>query len=131
MKTDASRHSPSGPNGRSAAQRVIVKGRSMVMLDESEYERLLQKADEWEPAMPAPDADGNYPAVEALRVSLARKILRHRRRVGWTQAELARRARIRVETLRRIEHGTHSPSVGTVAKIDRALHAVEAKSAGH
>src|SRR5881227_1565191 len=113
MTTEANRRLRSGSNGRSAAKRVIVKGQSMVMLDETEYDRLLQKADEWEPAMPEPAADGTYPAVEALRVSLARKILRHRRRVGWIQAELARRAGIRVETLRRIEHGVHTPSVAT------------------
>src|SRR5205823_3132189 len=94
----------------------------------SEYQPPLQKTDEWEPPMPAPDADGNYPAVEALRVSLARKILRHRRRVGWTQTELARRAGVRVETLHRIERGTHSPSVATIGKIERALQEAEENS---
>jgi hypothetical protein len=45
--------------------------------------------------MPEPDAQGNYPAVEALWVSLALKIIRHRRRVGLSQIELARRAGVR------------------------------------
>ena len=84
------------------------------------------KADEWEPLLPEPNADGNYPALEALRVSLARKIIRHRRRAGLTQAELARRAGIRPETLNRIEHGDRSPSIATIEKIDRALKAAEA-----
>jgi len=75
--------------------------------------------------LPEPLPDGNYPAVEYLRVSLARKIIRHRRRVGLTQAELARRAGIRPETLNRVEHGKRSPRLRTVEKIDRALREVE------
>lgn len=76
-----------------------------------------------------PDAHGNYPAIEALQVSIARSILRHRRALGLTQADLARRAGIRPETLNRIEKAQHSPSVPTVDRIDRALKAVEAELA--
>jgi DNA-binding XRE family transcriptional regulator len=93
----------------------------MVILPEAEYVRLKQKADEWEPLLPEPDADGNYPALGYMRASLARDIIRTRRRAGLTQAELARRAGIRPETLCRIERGTHSPSVAAVEKIDRVL----------
>lgn len=113
-------------NGRAAAKRVIVKGRRMVMLPEDEYDRLLQRADEWEPLLPAPNKRGNYPALETLDVLLARDILRHRRRLGLSQAELARRAGIRPETLNRIEQGKRSPSIRTVDKIDRALREAEA-----
>ena len=49
------------------------------------------------------------------------ELLRRRRAAGLTQAELARRAGIRAETLCRIEQGDRSPSVRTVDKIDRAL----------
>ena len=108
-----------------APERMTRNGRRLVVLEESEYERLRQKADEWEPSLPEPNADGNYPAVEALRVTLAWKIIRHRRRVGLTQAELARRAGIRLATLNRIEHGEQSPSIATIEKIDRALTATE------
>jgi DNA-binding XRE family transcriptional regulator len=97
----------------------------MVMLEESEYNRLRMKADEWEPLLPEPDADGNYPAVEYARASLARDIIRHRRRLGLTQVELAKRAGIRPETLCRIEQGDRTPAFGTVEKIDRALRAAE------
>src|SRR5712691_1277602 len=100
-----------------AAKRVTVKGRRMVMLEEAEFERLLHKADEWEPLLPEPDADGNYPAVEYSRASLARKIIRDRRRLGLTQADLARRAGIRPESLNRIEQGRVSPTVRTIEKI--------------
>ncbi len=104
-----------------------VNGKHMVLLEESEYERLRQKADEWEPLLPEADAEGNRPAVEYMRVSIARSILRHCRRLGLTQVELARRAVIRPETLNRIEKGKHSPSVATVEKIDRALKKAEAE----
>jgi ribosome-binding protein aMBF1 (putative translation factor) len=98
----------------------------MVILSESEYERLRQLADDGEPSLPAPDAEGNYPAEEAMAVIQALDILRARRRLGWSQAELARRAGIRVETLNRLEHGRHQPSVATMGKLDRAL-----RQAGH
>jgi predicted transcriptional regulator len=75
--------------------------------------------------MPEPDADGNYPAREAAAVIQAQDILRARRRLGLTQVELARRAGIRVETLNRLEHAKHQPSVATIGKIDRALREAE------
>src|SRR5438132_491700 len=97
----------------------------MVLLEEGEYERLRQKADEWEPLMPEPNAEGNYPAAEALAVIQAQNILRARRKLGLSQVELARRAGIRAETLNRIEQGRNKPSVPTIAKLDRALQAAE------
>src|SRR5260370_26861801 len=116
MKTKAqgSRTSKLPVNGVAPLYRTIA-GKRMVVLEESEYERLKQKADEWEPLLPEPLPDGNYPALEYLRASLARKIVRHRHRAGLTQVELARRAGIRAETLNRIEQGKHSPGVATVA----------------
>ena len=100
-------------------------GRRMVVLEESEYERLRLRADEWEPLMPEPLPSGNYPAAEALAVIQARNILRARRKLGLSQVELARRAGIRPETLNRIEQGRNKPSVPTIAKIDRALKKAE------
>ena len=110
-------------NGTLAARRVTVKGMPMVMMDEATYEALLRKAELWEPDLPKPDASGNYPALEALAVLQARDILRGRRKLGLSQAELARRAGIRAEILNRIEHGKNKPSVPTIAKIDRAVKA--------
>ena len=57
----------------------------------------------------------------SLAVIQDRDILRARRKLGLSQAELARRAGIRPETLNRIEQGRNKPSVPTIAKIDRAL----------
>lgn len=127
MKTNA--HSRAGADRNGRAQRVTVKGKRMVMLEEAEFERLLHKAEEWEPLLPDPLPNGNYPALEYMQASLARDIMRHRRQLGLSQAELARRAGIRPETLNRIEQGKRSPSVRTVEKIDRALQEAERASA--
>jgi DNA-binding XRE family transcriptional regulator len=105
-----------------AAQTILLEGKPYVFLPREEYDRLttLAKAGEL-PPLPPPDAQGNYPAVEYARASLARKIIRDRVAAGLTQRELARRAGVRVETLCRIETGKHVPSVPTVDKLDRAL----------
>src|SRR5947207_2307771 len=73
------------------------------------------------PTLPRPSTDGNYDAVDYARASLARNIVRDRVNAGLTQRELARLARIRIETLCRIETGKHTATVPTIEKIDRAL----------
>ena len=105
------------------ARRAVVKGERVVILSEAEFDRLLAKADEWEPLLPAPDADGNYPAVETSRVIMAQKIIRHRRSLGLSQAELARRAGIRPESLNRIEQGRVTAEIRTIERLDRARRA--------
>jgi DNA-binding XRE family transcriptional regulator len=97
------------------AQTIVLDGKRFVILPEAEFRRMT--------ALPPPDARGNRPAVSAMRAVLARDIISDRERVGWTQAELARRAGIRVETLNRIETGKHTPSVASIEKIDAALQA--------
>ena len=105
-----------------AAQTITLEGKSYVVLPSDEYERLatLAKAGEM-PLLPQPDAQGNFPAVEYARASLARKIIRDRVAAGLSQKELALRAGVRVETLCRIETGKHTPSVPTIDKLDRVL----------
>lgn len=110
----------------SRAQYVTIAGRRAVLLEEEEYQRLARRAEEWEPPMPPPNEDGNYPADEALRVSIARSIIRRRRAAGWSQDQLAKRAAVRLQTLQRLEQAISSTSA-TVAKIDRALAAAERK----
>jgi DNA-binding XRE family transcriptional regulator len=103
-------------------QTLTLAGKRYVLLEQEEYERLLAQAQEWpEPALPGPDANGDYPAVASAKAMIARKIVRGRRALGLTQVELARCAGIRPETLKRIEQGQHSPSLATLEKIDRAL----------
>jgi DNA-binding XRE family transcriptional regulator len=73
------------------------------------------------PALPKLDGRGRFPAVEYARISLARKVIKARHQAGWTQAELARRAGIRPETLNRIEKGKTTPDTATMVKIEQAL----------
>lgn len=103
-------------------QTILLDGRSYVILLREDYERLatLAKAAEL-PPLPKPDADGNYPAVEYARASLARDIIRERVAVGLSQRQLAERAGVRVETLCRLETGKVTPSLTTLNKLDRAL----------
>ncbi|MHB1767701.1 MAG: hypothetical protein ACYCUV_07595, partial [Phycisphaerae bacterium] len=78
-------------------QTLEVKGKRMVQLSERDYLSLVERANMAVPEVAMPPlprlgADGNYPALEYARASLARKIIRDRRRLGLSQAELARRA---------------------------------------
>jgi transcriptional regulator with XRE-family HTH domain len=59
--------------------------------------------------------------IDYARAVAARDIITARRRLGLSQAELARRAGIRVETLNRIERAKMTPSVATMGKIDGGL----------
>ena len=102
-----------------------LAGRRWAIPPEADYRRLAAQAKaagdaDW-PELPKADAEGNYPAVEVVRASLARKIIKARRMAGLSQADLARRAGIRPETLNRIEKGRTTPAVATIAKIERAL----------
>jgi transcriptional regulator with XRE-family HTH domain len=57
---------------------------------------------------------------------LAARLVERRRASGLTQAELARRAGVRVETLNRIERGRTTPDFSTVRKLVSAMNRVEA-----
>ena len=112
------------------AQTLEIKGQRMVLLEEGHYFKLLEKAglptpELRLPSMPEKLPSGNYPALEYARASLARDIIRTRRRLGLSQAELARRAGMAPEVLNRIERAKTNPSVAVVEKIDRALRAAE------
>jgi ribosome-binding protein aMBF1 (putative translation factor) len=101
---------------------VNLDGREFVILPRADYERLVKLARlAAMPPIPAADADGNYPAVEYVRSSIARDVVRQRVDRGLSQRELARLAGVRVETLCRIETGKHTASTATLAKLDRAL----------
>ena len=80
------------------------------------------------PKLPEPDSRGNYPAPPYARASLARKIILRRKSAGLTHADLARRAGIRPETLRRLEKGRSTPDVDTVDRVIRVLERVEAEA---
>lgn len=100
-------------------QTIVLDGKRFVIVPEADYRQLL--------ALPPADAAGNRPAVAAMRAILGRDIVGDRERLGWTQAELARRAKLRVETLNRIETGKHTPTLATIQKIEAALQTATKK----
>jgi DNA-binding XRE family transcriptional regulator len=108
-----------------AVQTLQLEGKQFVVIEREEYDRLvagdLHIHDDDLPKLPEPDAEGNVPALEYGRKLLARRIILARRRAGFSQAELARRSRIRVETLNRLEKGRHNPDESTLNKIESAL----------
>lgn len=115
-----------------AVQSLVIGGRRFAVIAWSEYERLARRASGPTgdtpatpalPPLPEPDAQGNVPAVEYARASLARKLILARRAAGLSQAELAQRAGVRPETISRLEHGKHTPDARTFARIEKALAA--------
>ena len=108
---------------------IELDGRRFVLVPEEEYKRLRERdavIDDVElPPMPAALRSGNYPAVRALRAGLARKLIKRRWAAGLSQAEVARRAGIRAETLNRIEKARVTADTATVAKIVRVLEKAE------
>ena len=109
-----------------AVQRLDIQGRKFVLIPEAEYRRLTKRTAHAIPSMPPLSSDGIYPAGRAMRAMMARKIIAARNAVGLSQAALARKAGIRVETLNRLEKGKHTPDLATMAKINKALDAAGA-----
>ncbi len=106
----------------SSPEYVTVDGKEYVLLARGEYERLTAMARVAEmPALPGTNKSGNVPAVAYARTSIAREIVVRRARAGLTQRDLAEKARVRVETVCRIETGRHTASTATIAKLEHAL----------
>jgi ribosome-binding protein aMBF1 (putative translation factor) len=112
----------------SQVQTLELAGRQFVVLEAGEYERLKAAADSSSdgPRLPKPDRRGYVPAIEYSRASIARELIARRRKAGLSVAELARKAKVGVQTLRRLEEGKSIPSVAAVDKLDRALKAAKA-----
>jgi DNA-binding XRE family transcriptional regulator len=111
-------------------QQIEVEGKQFVLLPKIEYERLCREAgeasavdDEGLPPLPKPDKSGRIPALEYARVSLARDLIRGRKKAGLSQQELADLAGVRQETISRIETGKHTASPKTVDKIMNVIEA--------
>lgn len=107
-------------------QYLELAGKRFVVLDESEYERLCRdysdRADDGDgPPFPKANKDGNFPAEEYSRISIARTLIRERRSVRLSQQKLADLAHVRQETISRLESGKHVPSIATLDKLERAI----------
>jgi DNA-binding XRE family transcriptional regulator len=108
--------------------RLELAGARYVVLKEPVFEMLCKKAGV--DARPAAATGGGLaPALDLDRASLAEKLVRRRQAAGLSQAELARRAGIRAETLNRIERGHTDPDFSTVRKLVVAMDAAERQHA--
>jgi ribosome-binding protein aMBF1 (putative translation factor) len=94
---------------------VILDGREYVMVPRAQWERLQTTR----------SSKREY-TLDDVRQSLAAKMVRRRESAGLTQAELARRAGVRQETISRLENSQHMPSPRTFDKLDRILSEAEA-----
>lgn len=104
-------------------RRVELDGVRYVILRESAFDCLCERAGV-RPGrtVAAEPADGG---LELDRASLAERLVRRRRAAGLSQAELARRAGVRAETLNRIERGRTTPDFATVRKLVMAMDTAE------
>jgi transcriptional regulator with XRE-family HTH domain len=97
-------------------------GKRYVVIDQADFAELTKSQDVDDlPEFPPVDENGNSPAIEYSRVSIARQLITDRKAAGLTQAELARRAGIRAETLNRLEKAKHSADEATIKLIERVL----------
>ena len=99
---------------------INIKGERYVIIPEAEYLDFVREAAAL-PPLPVAEADGTVDALAYSRASIARDIIRDRKKLGLSQAELARRAGIRPETLNRIEKLKTSAATRILERIDKAL----------
>ena len=103
---------------------VELDGVRYVIVRESVFDRLCERAHV--EAAPTPAAEEKPEAAMDLdSVSLAEKLQRRRLAVRLSQAELARRAGVRPETLNRVERGRTTPDFATIRKLVVAMDAAE------
>jgi ribosome-binding protein aMBF1 (putative translation factor) len=112
------------PNREIEFRQVELDGMRYVIVRASLFEKLCRRAGIQLPS--SFDREGPVsPGFDLDRDTLAEKLVRRRRASGLSQAELARRAGIRPETLNRIERGRTTPDFATVRKLVEAMNAVE------
>ena len=99
---------------------ITIQGKRFVVIPEKEYMQLTDRLPEL-PELPEPDSQGRRPAVAAARAIMARQLITERQEAGLSQAELAKRAGLRQETISRIESGKVTPTVRTMEAIDKVL----------
>jgi len=99
---------------------INIKGERYVVIPETEYLGYVGHSQNLR-SLPVADADGTVDALAFSRASIARDIIRDRQKLGLSQAELARRAGIRPETLNRIEKLKTSAATRILERIDQAL----------
>ena len=97
---------------------ITQKGKQFVLVPIDEYQRMKDDA---LPPLPPGDKDGNRNAVDFMRATIARGLIKDRRAAGLSQQQLAKLSGIRQETISRIESGKHTATVRVIDKLDTAI----------
>jgi ribosome-binding protein aMBF1 (putative translation factor) len=114
----------SKPRREMEYRQVELDGMRYVIIRASIFEKICRRAEISLP--PVSDEEKTIsPGFDLDRDTLAEKLVRRRRASGLSQADLARRAGIRPETLNRIERGRTTPDFATIRKLVEAVNASE------
>jgi len=119
------------PNSRKRCvyQVVELDGVRYAIVRESVLRAVCRQAGVQAQPQVAQSSDPEASATELDDERLARRLVQRRKRTGLTQAALARRAGIRVETLNRVERGKTTPDFSTVRKLVNAMNEAESELA--
>lgn len=110
-----------------AYTRLTLSGVSYAVIPERVLSELARRAGV---AIQADQADGTASAILPLGGErIAERLVERRQAAKLSQAELARRAGVRVETLNRIERGHTTPDFTTVRRLVEALQTSETAAA--
>jgi len=105
-----------------SVRNLTLGGKRYVLVPLSQWKAMQRNSllGDGKPLKLPPIVDGRY-TIEHVRISLANRVIQQRKALGLTQVQLARRARVRVETISRLENALHMPSVATFGRIEKAL----------
>ena len=104
---------------------VSLDGVKYAVVRESVFRELCRRAKVESAGRRTADAHQATELAELDRESLTRRLTDRRKRAGLSQAELARRAGIRAETLNRVERGRTTPDFSTIRKLVIAMNEAE------
>jgi len=107
-------------------QSVELAGVRYAILRESLLVELCRRAGLPPPAAQTAPAPPDTAAETLDTERLAERLAERRKRAGLTQAQLAERAGVRVETLNRVERGKTTPDFSTIRKLVTAMNDAEA-----
>ena len=108
-----------------ALDTITRNGRRFVLVPADDYERLNGDS---LPPFPPVDADGTSNAIDFARASIARRLASDRHAAGLSQQQLAKLARVRQETISRIESGKQTATVRVLDKLDKAIRRAQRQS---
>jgi ribosome-binding protein aMBF1 (putative translation factor) len=97
-------------------QLLELKGIQYVLIEKAEFDRIAGSR-----ATPHIRPHETVDAIDFARQSLANRLRAAIKRAGWSQSELASRAKVRDETISRIMTRKHTVDPATWNKIDRAF----------